>query len=58
MKPFIMMATSFLLIASLSACGNTVVGVGKDISTMGDDFGKSISNLGMDIMKEEKVAEK
>ena len=53
-----MMATGLFMLAALGACGNTVVGVGKDISTMGDDFGKSISNLGKDIMEEEKVAEK
>ena len=58
MKPFIMMATGLFMIAALGACGNTVVGVGKDISSMGDEFGKSISNLGKEIMEEEKVAEK
>jgi predicted small secreted protein len=47
MRPFIMMCTAFFLVASLSACGNTVVGIGQDIQTMGEN-----------IMKEEKVVEK
>jgi len=42
-----MMITGFFLVISLSACGNTVVGIGQDIQAMGKD-----------IMKEEKVVEK
>tara|TARA_R110002153_G_scaffold11224_1_gene43295 strand:- start:716 stop:859 length:144 start_codon:yes stop_codon:yes gene_type:complete len=38
MKKYMMMILGLFMIASVSACGNTVIGVGQDIQRMGESI--------------------
>ena len=38
MKKYMMMILGLFMVASVSACGNTVIGVGQDIQRMGESI--------------------